>query len=774
MKFDYVPDDAAAGDRAAARAAHRRPQGAGPRLDDGGRGRAADRRSWSVHRRANAFVIVAPRKPERFELVAALLEDVASKLPVQCRPERDSPATATGTGRRAAARHLRRAGAASIASPPRRSSAAAWCRLGGHNPIEPAAAGVPVCFGPYMSNFREIARDLPARRRRRSRCATRGERDRVRRADVRRRARSAHGRARAAGRCEQNRGAAARTARADRRAAGVNAAPASRSSCCGAASTALRRALYRARHPEGEAPAAAGDLGRATSPRGGAGKTPAVIAIARFLDSARLTVAVLTRGYGRAGAGGRGHVARRGDVRRRAGADQSKRHKCGRNRRLRSDIEMRYESLTNDAMYSCSTTASSICSSHRDVDVVIDAPSRWYREGRSALRDADFVIPRRLRLDRPGALRGKRVFAFAGLADNEQFFDALRATARTSPARAASATTTATPQRRLAAIEAAADADADVIVTTEKDAVKIDDRDIIADRRGDSSHRAIRESSLEADQHAERVRAIAPTLASKRRKNALLQRVEYAAYRAVARALSAPRSDEARSVRWGTRLGALGAPRPARPRPAGHAQSRARLSRKRATPSCGASSTNAGATSAARRSATSRCSTCRSRRSPTHCPFVERALLDEALARGRGVAPHQRPLRRRGRSAGWRSWRSCEERPHGGAAARQRAPRARPRAHPRAHRRRGRRPPARRARAATRRWPRRRAVVLLPDQAVQPREGILVPFLGRPAWTTDAPAKLALRHGSTIVFGFCIPDGPRHDWSSRSRSGSIN
>ena len=28
---------------------------------------------------------------------------------------------------------------------------------GGHNPIEPAAAGVPVTFGPFMSNFREIA-----------------------------------------------------------------------------------------------------------------------------------------------------------------------------------------------------------------------------------------------------------------------------------------------------------------------------------------------------------------------------------------------------------------------------------------------------------------------------------------------------------------------------------------------------------------------------------------------------------------------------------------
>jgi KDO2-lipid IV(A) lauroyltransferase len=53
-------------------------------------------------------------------------------------------------------------------------------------------------------------------------------------------------------------------------------------------------------------------------------------------------------------------------------------------------------------------------------------------------------------------------------------------------------------------------------------------------------------------------------------------------------------------------------------------------------------------------------------------------------------------------------------------------------------------------------------IVLLPDQAVLPREGVLVPFLGRPAWTTDAVAKMAARHGSTIVFAFCIPDGSGH------------
>ncbi len=50
-------------------------------------------------------------------------------------------------------------------------------------------------------------------------------------------------------------------------------------------------------------------------------------------------------------------------------------------------------------------------------------------------------------------------------------------------------------------------------------------------------------------------------------------------------------------------------------------------------------------------------------------------------------------------------------------------------------------------------------VILLPDQAVLPREGILSSFLGLAAWTTPAPAKLALRLGSPIVFAFCIPHG---------------
>ena len=34
--------------------------------------------------------------------------------------------------------------------------------LGGHNPVEAAAAGIPVCFGPHMADFAEIAAALEA------------------------------------------------------------------------------------------------------------------------------------------------------------------------------------------------------------------------------------------------------------------------------------------------------------------------------------------------------------------------------------------------------------------------------------------------------------------------------------------------------------------------------------------------------------------------------------------------------------------------------------
>jgi len=103
------------------------------------------------------------------------------------------------------------------------------------------------------------------------------------------------------------------------------------------------------------------------------------------------------------------------------------------------------------------------------------------REGRSALADADFVIQRRLRLVVPDALTNRGVFAFAGLADNEQFFASLR----TNGFDVVGSRSFRDHHRYTAADvasvkEAARRAGVQAIVTTEKDAVKIDDRDIIA------------------------------------------------------------------------------------------------------------------------------------------------------------------------------------------------------------------------------------------------------------------------------------------------------
>jgi 3-deoxy-D-manno-octulosonic-acid transferase len=100
---------------------------------------------------ANAFVIIAPRKPERFELVAGLLSTTSLRF-VRRSELKEEPVAADlllldSIGE--LARIYRYATAAFIGG--------TLQPIGGHNPIEPAAAGVPVCFGPSMSNFREIA-----------------------------------------------------------------------------------------------------------------------------------------------------------------------------------------------------------------------------------------------------------------------------------------------------------------------------------------------------------------------------------------------------------------------------------------------------------------------------------------------------------------------------------------------------------------------------------------------------------------------------------------
>lgn len=98
-----------------------------------------------------AFAIVAPRKPERFEVVAALLS--TTRLETVRRSEwrdgaRGDVLLLDSFGE--LGRIYRYAVVAFIGGSVKPGT-------GGHNPIEAAAAGVPVCFGPYMSNFREIA-----------------------------------------------------------------------------------------------------------------------------------------------------------------------------------------------------------------------------------------------------------------------------------------------------------------------------------------------------------------------------------------------------------------------------------------------------------------------------------------------------------------------------------------------------------------------------------------------------------------------------------------
>ncbi len=101
----------------------------------------------------HAFVVIAPRKPERFELVAGLLATSPlkfvrrSELEDAKLDERVDVLLLDTFGE--LAKVYRYAHVAFIGG--------TLIPTGGHNPIEAAAAGVPVCFGPSMSNFREIA-----------------------------------------------------------------------------------------------------------------------------------------------------------------------------------------------------------------------------------------------------------------------------------------------------------------------------------------------------------------------------------------------------------------------------------------------------------------------------------------------------------------------------------------------------------------------------------------------------------------------------------------
>jgi len=104
------------------------------------------------------FVVIAPRKPERFNVVASLFE--TSSL----RSKRRTELTTSEAIDQAI-----RSGVDVLVLDSIGELAGLYCQAraafiggslipsGGHNPIEAAAVGTPVAFGPSMSNFREIA-----------------------------------------------------------------------------------------------------------------------------------------------------------------------------------------------------------------------------------------------------------------------------------------------------------------------------------------------------------------------------------------------------------------------------------------------------------------------------------------------------------------------------------------------------------------------------------------------------------------------------------------
>jgi len=243
----------------------------------------------------------------------------------------------------------------------------------------------------------------------------------------------------------------------------------------------------------------------------------------------------------------------------------------------------------------------------------------------------------------------------------------------------------------------------------------------------------------------------------KRRKHPLLQRIEYAAYRLVARWVA--NASEERAARWGTRLGAF----------SGNVlRGRDKLAMRNlrdAFPDMPESE---------RRRVIDECwrhfgremmefvriQSLSLEEIAERCPFVNAEILDQARANGKGVLLL---------SGHWGGWEVA------GLAIMSRVEQVLTVARPldnellerdlaRLRERTGAQVVDRRnaARALMKGLADNKVVVMLPDQAVQPREGILVPFIKRKAWTTDAPAKMALKRGSTIVFAFCIPDGLRH------------
>ena len=244
---------------------------------------------------------------------------------------------------------------------------------------------------------------------------------------------------------------------------------------------------------------------------------------------------------------------------------------------------------------------------------------------------------------------------------------------------------------------------------------------------------------------------------SRRGKNALLQRVEYAAYRVVARLFM--RASDDGIQRWGARLGRIA--RRALRRRDRLAMHNLRIAFPQKSDAELRAILNACWIHFGREAlGYIRLQNMSLEQIAERCPLVNAELVDEALARGNGVvvvSAHYGGWEVAGLAflSRFNNVRTVTRRLDNDFLERDLA-RIRAKTGAEVVDRR------KAARALMRGLSQNAVIILLPDQAVLPREGVLASFMGRKAWTTPAPAKMAVRAGSTIVFGFCIPDRARH------------
>ena len=234
----------------------------------------------------------------------------------------------------------------------------------------------------------------------------------------------------------------------------------------------FRRALYRAGILRAKRlPVPVVSIGNRAV--GGSGKTPATIAIAHALQQHGLRVAVLTRGYGR-------KTKEQGPVTSLDTERFGDEPVLIKSKNI--DVIVGADRYENGLRYSADVflldDGFQHLQLHRDCDVVIEAPARFHREGPSSLRDADIVLERKIRAVNGDAVKGKHVFAFSGLANNDQFFDTLRSLGAHVVGTRGFDDHHRYTLADLRGIRNAARG-ADLIVTTEKDAVKIGPADDI-------------------------------------------------------------------------------------------------------------------------------------------------------------------------------------------------------------------------------------------------------------------------------------------------------